>query len=283
MQVLDFIKLILFGIVESLTEWLPVSSTGHLSVIGHYLGFTDWNSSEVFRGIFFSTLQFGTIVAAMTVFLPMNLPVYRDFDDKLKISKERTRFFLRILPGILPILIIQLLYSDEFLSFTFNHESIRNIRMIIVAMLVGGGLMIVSEISNRNKAELYDTPDSVPFYGILILSGSQFLSFIPGVSRFGLLIMIALLLGCNRRISVMIATYISFPTLLLSFLTTFLLSFRELTGMMYTELLTGFLVSFFVTFVMIRALIQKLSKCSLIPLGEYRIVAAILLFLFTIL
>ena len=152
MRFFDIFKVILFGIVEGLTEWIPVSNTGHLAVLSHYLSFDAYEANAVFREMLVAGAAFGAACAAALLFLPGNTLMVQRIQKQRSISRERTAFWAVVTASFLPTALIGLFFSDEFAGFAFAPNSVRNLKMVVVAMITGGLFYLVSEFRIRRGA-----------------------------------------------------------------------------------------------------------------------------------
>lgn len=279
----DIIKMILIAACAGVTEWLPVSNSAHITVLGHYLGFPDWNASAVFREQFVGAATFGALMAAVLLFLPKNLPLYRDWKGNVKAAGERTRIFTVIGLSWIPNLVIGLIFGSDFSAFTYASDSLRTLRMTMVLMIAGGLIVWFAEIRNRATLPLYDRPEDVPFRFWLLIGLVQTVAFLPGCSRFGIAILLAVSLGIGRRTAVTVAILSGMPSLIVNGLLPLVIHGIQPDRWMISELITAAIVSFLVSFAVVRAIVSYLSKTSLTRFAKYRIAFGILLYLFCIL
>ncbi len=283
MALFDFLKLILFGAVEGITEWLPVSNTGHLAVASRFFAFDDYAESEMFRQTFLATASLGAVIAAALLFLPKNLVLFRDAGGKLRHSRIRAAFWLTILISSLPAIGVNILFADEISAFCYTPGAERSIRMTVVLMLIGGILLWISERQLRNRAPQYKRPDDIPIYLLFGIGLSQIIMIVPGASRFGLILLIALFLGVSRGAAVSTSIFVSIPTILITSLVQILRNMKSLNGFMVTELLAVGITSLFVSFIALRSIVSYLSGRDMRKFAQYRITAAVLLYVFIIL
>lgn len=276
-------KVILFGIVEGLTEWIPVSNTGHLAVLSHYLSFDAYEANAVFREMLVAGAAFGAACAAALLFLPGNTLMVQRIQKQRSISRERTAFWAVVTASFLPTALIGLFFSDEFAGFAFAPNSVRNLKMVVVAMITGGLFYLVSEFRIRRGAIRYEKTEEIPPRLIFIAGLTQMISFIPGSSRFGVLVLTLALFGVSRAACVSTAVFISIPSLFVSSLLPTLFYLFKLNGIEFSFVMTAALVSFFTSFFTLREIIRRLSKADLTKLGRYRIGFGVLLLLFCIL
>ena len=278
----DIFKVILFGIVEGLTEWIPVSNTAHLAVLGHYVNFETYNASAMFRELLVASAALGAVTAAALLFLPGNSLVIIKSGQGKSVSRARIMFWCVATVSFLPTLLIGLVFADDFAEFSFAPASFRNLKMTVVAMVVGGILYIVSELRNRRVSWLYETTEEIP-YRVLLLAGlTQTVSFIPGTSRFGILILTLTALGARRACAVSAAVFLSIPSLFLSALWPILHHIGSASGMQVSFMLAAFIAAFFTSFFMLREIVRRLSRIELTRFGRYRIGFGILLLFFCI-
>jgi Uncharacterized bacitracin resistance protein len=281
--VFNILKMLLLSAAEALTEWLPVSNTGHLAVLGHYLGFDHWEANATLRDIFVAASLLGSVLAACALFLPNNGLFYKTPEGKKMIAGERLRFYVAILLAWIPCLLLALVFGQQFSDFIYDPESIRNLRMTMVLMILGGVISIFGEIHNRNVEPKYTRLEEIPVGFLFLLGLTQIVGFLPGACRFGLAILVAVAFGVERRAAVTLSVFMSLPSLFVCGALPILRNLNKIGGITASELLTAFVLAFLVSFFALRWIISMLSKRSLIRFGQYRVVFGILLYLFVIL
>ncbi|MBR5712527.1 MAG: hypothetical protein IKX54_02930 [Lachnospiraceae bacterium] len=283
MSVLDIIKLILFGVIEGVTEWIPVSNTGHLAVASHFLDFSVYRESMEFREMFVGSAMFGSAMAALLLFVPGNFLFIRTFRGARKVSRDRSLFWLIAIVSFLPTLLALLLFGTDLTEFVFAVDSLRNQRLTVVIMIIGAAVTIFAELRNRTVAWLYERPNEIPPRYLLLAGCAQIVLFLPGASRFGVILLVLMALGAKRSAAVSTAVFLSIPSMLTTSLLWMLRSIGSVTGMQISAMITVMIVAFFVSFYMLRMFVRILSNSEMIRFAKYRAAFGILLLLFFIL
>ena len=279
----DILKMLLIAAAESLTEWIPVGNTGHLSVLGHYLGFTGWKSSAAVREIYVAAATTGTILAACALFLPNNGLFVRMPDDRRILARERLRFYVAIALGWMPCLLVSLAFGEQFSDFMYDPESVRTLKLIMVLMVVGGLLQFLFEFRNRKVTARYERLEEVPPAIILLISLLQITGLLPGTCRFGLAILLAVMLGVSKRTAVTLSVFVNLPSLFVFGIIPMIRRIGIVNGILVSELLMAGILAFLISFFMLRSIADWLTKDSFVRFGRYRIAFGVVLYLFTIL
>ncbi|WMI79967.1 undecaprenyl-diphosphate phosphatase [Anaerotignum sp. MB30-C6] len=273
-MVLDFIemiKVIFLGIVEGITEWLPISSTGHMLLVDEFIKL---NMSQEFKEIFFVVIQLGAILAVVLVFWNKMFPF--QFKDKTKsmIRKDIFSLWFKVAFACVPSAVIGLLF-DDFL------EAHLQTPIIIAAMLILYGLLFIFiENWNKRRTPTTQTIANISYKTAFAIGLFQVLSLIPGTSRSGATIVGALLIGVSRIAAAEFTFYLAVPTMvgasalkLLKF--GFAFSSAELIA-----LLLGMVVAFVVSILVIKFLMTYIKKHDFKVFGWYRIVLGVIVLLY---
>lgn len=270
----EILKAIFLGIVEGITEWLPISSTGHMILVDEFMTL---KISEPFKELFFVVIQLGAILA---------VPVY--FFDRLNpFSKKKSEcerkatlgLWARVIVGVLPAAVLGLLLDD------FLDEHLYNGYVVAATLILYGIAFIVVE--NAKKKSLEGKPataeqgfrvtrvEDLSYTDALKIGAFQTLSLIPGTSRSGSTILGGMLTGVSREASAEFSFFMAIPVMLgasgLKVLK-FLLEGYTATGLEVALLLIGIAVAFFVSLSVIRFLMDFVKRHSFTPFGIYRIV-----------
>lgn len=283
MSFFDILKMLLIAAAESLTEWIPVGNTGHLAVLGHYLGFEGWKSSAAVREIFVSAATTGTVLAACALFLPNNGLFVRMPDERRILARERLRFYVAIALGWLPCLLVTLAFGEQFSDFIYDPQSVKNLKLIMVLMIVGGAAQFLFELRNRKIMPRYERLEEVPPAIILLISLLQIIGLLPGTCRFGLAILLAVMLGVSKRTAVTLSVFVNLPSLFVFGIIPMIRRISVVNGILISEMLMAGILAFLISFFMLRTIADWLTKDSFVRFGRYRIAFGIVLYLFTIL
>jgi undecaprenyl-diphosphatase len=258
---LDAIKSVFLGIVEGLTEFIPVSSTGHLLLVEHFFGFAD----EDFGKAFAVLIQLGAILALLSIYFTrlwhLLLGVFRNNEDR--------RFVIGVLVAFLPAMVIGALAYGIIKSVLFNV-------WIVCTMLVVGGFVLLWIDRLELKPRYHDaTKFSLPMY--LGIGFVQCLSMIPGVSRSGASIVAAMLFGADKRAATEFSFWLAMPTMVGAFVFEAYKSKAELTGGSNTVLIAiGFAVSFVCGWFVVKTLLGYVSRHGFALFAWWRIIVGAL-------
>ena len=268
MFILELIKTILLGIVEGITEWLPISSTGHLILLNNFISL---DVSEEFWEMFQVVIQLGAILAVVLLFWGKLWP----FGKNKSVTKKRKTWNLwfKIIVGVLPSAIIGLLLDDWFTANFYNYVS------VAIALVVYGVLFIVIERWRADKKPRIRKVEQITYKDALLVGAFQVLSIIPGTSRSGSTILGGMILGLSRGAAAEFSFFLAIPTMVGASLlkgVKFMLSGVAVTGQEIVILLVGCLVSFVVSVATIRFLMDFVKRHTFSAFGVYRIVLGIL-------
>ncbi len=288
MNIFDLLLVILLGIVEGITEWLPVSSTGHLIVTREFFSkFMSISLSDDFFNMFDVVIQLGAIIAIVLIFFKRLNPIERVDTDisyfNLKnytltsdSSKEKWSLWLKVLIACVPAGIIGILFNDKI------EELFNNSITIGITLILYGILFIIIEYFNKKREFKIDSVAKMSFKVVIIIGLVQLLALIPGTSRSGVTILGAMLLSCDRTIAAEFSFFLSIPIMFgASFIK--LLSFGTFSSSELILLIIGMVVSFIVSVISVRALMSFIKKRDFSIFGYYRIgFGIIVLLLFTL-
>ena len=272
----EIIKAIIFGIVEGITEWLPISSTGHLILVEQFLKFNE--VSPDFWNMFQVVIQFGAILAVVVLYIKKIWPFTTDKEKGIKksgplsyLNKDIMNLWGKILVACIPAAVIGLLFDEVFEKLFYNPFC------IAIALIVFGVAFIVIENRKQNKKNKKDTTDKITYKDALIIGCFQLIAAIfPGTSRSGATIIGSLLLGLSRPNAAEFTFYLAIPTMFGASLLKILKFGLSFTGMELTLLLVAMAVSFIVSILVIKFLMSYIKKHDFKAFGYYRIVLGII-------
>ena len=282
---LDIIKSIIFGIVEGITEWLPISSTGHLILVEQFLKFE--NVSPEFWSMFQVVIQLGAILAVVLLYFKKIWPITKNKEKAIKTTgilsyfdKNIMNLWGKILVGCVPAAIIGLLLDETFEALFYNPTC------IAIALIVFGIAFIVIENWNKNRKGAKDKNSEITYKDALIIGVFQLLAAIfPGTSRSGATIIGGLLIGLSRPNAAEFTFYLAIPTMLGASLLKLVKFGLAFTGAEIVILLVGMVISFVVSMFVIKFLMNYIKKHDFKVFGYYRIILGIIvisIFLFCI-
>ena len=270
-MVIELLKAVLFGIVEGVTEWLPISSTGHLILLDE---FVTLNMTDAFKSMFDVVIQLGAILAVIVLFFHKLNPFAPSKSDGEK--KQTWQLWFKVVAAIIPSGIVGVLFDD------WMDEHLHNGIVVSIALIVYGIAFILVERRREgkylNKAAVSDVYD-ITYKTALMIGLFQCLSLIPGTSRSGSTILGAILIGVGRSAGAEFSFFMAIPTMLGASAIKglkFLLSGVSATGTEIGVLIVGCVVSFVVSLLVIKGLMQYVRSHSFSAFGVYRIVLGII-------
>ena len=266
MDFIELLKAVLFGIVEGITEWLPVSSTGHLILLEKFLPL---GISEAFYEMFQVVIQLGAILAVVLLFFQKLNP----FCPKKDTQQKNNTWLLwgKVIVAVLPSAVLGLLFDDFMDAHFYNYV------VVSIALIFYGIAFLFVE--KTRKGNLLNSVDAIDWKTALFIGCFQCLSLIPGTSRSGSTILGALLLGVSRSAGAEFSFFLAIPTMLGASalkLLKFLMEGVTATATEWGVLAVGCIVSFLVSVLVIRGLMEYVRKRSFAPFGIYRIALGVL-------
>jgi undecaprenyl-diphosphatase len=252
-----FLQSIILGIVEGITEFLPISSTGHLIIVNRFIHFTGG-----FAEMFDVVIQLGAILSVIVYFWNRLLPWGKNKTSEDKKTVWTT--WMKAIIGVLPALVIGAVFEHKIKALFFNPTS------VAVALFIGGILLIF--IESRKKTPTFTSVKDLTYRTVLAIGLIQCLSMIPGTSRSAATIIGAMLLGASRSAAVEFSFFLAIPTMIAASGYSLLKTGATLTPIEWQALAVGFLVSFFIAWAVIAFLMNYIRKNNFKPFGYYRIV-----------
>ena len=264
MFILEIFKAVLFGIVEGITEWLPVSSTGHIILLDEFIKL---NASEEFKSMFDVVIQLGAILAVIVIFFNKLNP----FDQRKSQAKKNATWMLwfKVCAAIIPSGLIGVLFDDWMDAHL--HKGIP----VAIALIVYGIAFILVEKRNAGREFRINRVWDIDWKTAILIGCFQCLSLVPGTSRSGSTILGAILLGVGRGAGSEFSFFMAIPTMLGASaikLLKFLVSGAAFGFGEFVLLVVGTVVSFVVSMIAIRALMNYVRKHSFSAFGVYRII-----------
>lgn len=265
---LEILKVILLGIVEGITEWLPVSSTGHMILLDELISL---DVSAEFREMFLVVIQLGAILAVPVLFFDKLLP----FSKKKSPEEKRSIYMLwaKVIVGVIPAAVLGLLLDD------FLDEHLYTFVVVAIALVVYGVAFILVEKYKKGSEYRIESVYDLSFRDALIIGGFQCLSLIPGTSRSGSTILGGMLTGVSRAAASEFSFFMAIPVMLGASglkVVKFFIDGGSLAAMEICLLLIGIIVSFLVSLLAIKFLMDFVKRHSFAPFGVYRIVLGVI-------
>ena len=270
MEMIEILKAVLFGIVEGITEWLPISSTGHMILLNE---FVTLNVSEDFWEMFLVVIQLGAILAVVLLFWNKIFP-FR-FREKPVVQKDIFVLWFKILVACVPAAIVGLAFDDVLDALFYNPWC------VAIALIVFGVAFIL--IENRNKKMMPKITElgAITYRTALMIGIFQLLAAVfPGTSRSGATIVGALLIGVSRTVAAEFTFFLAIPVMLGARLLKLLKFGFSFTGQELVILVAGMAVAFVVSVAVIRFLMGYIKKHDFKIFGWYRIVLGALVLLY---
>ncbi|MBD5483989.1 MAG: undecaprenyl-diphosphate phosphatase [Lachnospiraceae bacterium] len=270
MSIIEILKAILFGVVEGITEWLPISSTGHMILLNE---FVTLDVSPEFWEMFLVVIQLGAILAVVILFWNKIFP-FR-FHEKPVIQKDIFVLWFKILVACIPAAVIGLAFDDVLDALFYNPWCVS------IALIVFGIAFIVIENRNRNMKPKIRELSQITYQTALMIGVFQLLAAVfPGTSRSGATIVGALMIGVSRTVAAEFTFFLAIPVMLGASLLKIVKFGFNFTGAEAVILLVGMAVAFIVSVIVIRFLMGYIKKHDFKVFGWYRIVlgAAVLLY-----
>lgn len=261
---IELFKAVLLGIVEGITEWLPISSTGHMILVEEFIKF---NLSEEFMEMFRVVIQLGAIMAVVLLYFNKLNPFAPS--KTLKQKKDTMEIWFKVIVGVLPAGILGVLFDDWFDAHFYNYQT------VAVALIIYGVLFIIIENRNKGKSTGIKSFKDLSYMTALGIGLFQVLSLIPGTSRSGATILGAIILGTSRTIAAEYSFFLSIPIMFGASALKLVKFGLDFTGLELTVLVTGMIVAFVVSVIAIRFLIRYIKNNDFKAFGWYRIILGI--------
>lgn len=271
---MELLKAVLFGIVEGVTEWLPISSTGHLILLNEFITL---NVSDEFRSMFDVVIQLGAILAVIVLFFHKLNPFSPRKTEGEK--KQTWQLWFKVIAAIIPSGIVGVLFDDRM------EAHFHNATVVSIALIVYGVAFILVERRNARRVGGKTVEDvyAIDYKTALLIGCFQCLSLIPGTSRSGSTILGAILIGVGRSAGAEFSFFMAVPTMLGASAIKglkFLLSGVAATGTEIGALIVGCVVSFVVSLLVIRGLMEYVRRHSFSAFGVYRIILGVVVLVY---
>lgn len=275
---IDVIKAIILGVIEGITEWLPVSSTGHLILANEFL---KMNVSAEFMEMFEVVIQLGAIIAVVAIFWNKLWPFstrnsvsVQPLIGKVGIKRRSLDLWIKVIIACLPAAVIGILFDDQIDALFFNPTT------VAITLIVYGIAFIVIEHFHKNKEFKVHTVKGISYKTAVFIGLFQVLSMIPGTSRSGATIIGAMLLGLSRTAAAEFSFFLAVPVMFGASLLKLLKFGFAFTGAEFIILAAGMIISFVVSIIIIKFLLEYIRKKSFSVFGYYRILLGVIVLLY---
>ena len=265
----EILKAIFLGIVEGITEWLPISSTGHMILVDEFI---QLNASAEFKEMFFVVIQLGAIMAVVLLYFNRLNPFSPS--KSIKEKRDTMSIWYKVIVGVIPAGVIGLLFDD------WLNEHFYNYLTVAFTLILYGVLFIIIENRNKGKRPKINNFNQLSYKTAFLIGIFQVLALIPGTSRSGATILGGIILGTSRSIAAEYSFFLSIPVMFGASalkLINFGLSF---TRMELAILITGMIVAFLVSLFAIKFLLRYIKNNDFKAFGWYRIILGILVLLY---
>ena len=280
MNLIELFKAALFGVIEGITEWLPISSTGPMILFNEFMPL---QVSKEFYSMFEVVIQLGAILAVVVIFWNSIFPFQKPPYDPRRIRTglisylrmDIVMLWLKILVACVPAAVIGLLFNEKFEALFYNYTT------VAIALIVFGIAFLIIETRHKGKQARVNSLEEITFQLALLIGVFQLIAAIfPGTSRSGATIVGALLLGVSRTVAAEFTFFLAIPVMFGASLLKIVQFGFHFTGMEVAILLTGMIVAFVVSILVIKFLMGYIKKHDFKVFGWYRIVLGIVVLLY---
>lgn len=271
MEIFEILKAILFGIVEGVTEWLPISSTGHMILLDE---FVKLNVSEAFMEMFLVVIQLGAILAVVVTYWKKLFP-FSLGRGKLLIKKDIMIMWVKIVAACIPAALVGVLWDDKIEALFYNYKT------VAIMLILFGVLFIVVENRNKGKKSKINTISQITFKAALMVGFFQLIAAVfPGTSRSGATILGGIFIGMSRTIAAEFTFFMAVPVMFGASLLKLVKFGLAFTGAEAIILLVGMVTAYVVSVVIIKFLMQYIKNRDFKIFGWYRIVLGVIVLLY---
>ena len=271
MSFIEWIKVVILGIVEGITEWLPISSTGHMILVDELMHL---NVSTEFMNMFLVVIQLGAILAVVVLYFtklwPFHYQPSRQSLVERYVDMEKMILWFKILVACVPAIVVGLPLND------FFEEKFYNYVVVALMLIIYGVLFIVIENYNKKRKTQINSLEDISFKTAFLIGLFQLLSLIPGTSRSGSTIIGGILVGTSRTVAAEFTFFLAIPVMFGASLLKLVKFGFHFTGTEVAILLVGMAVAFVVSILAIKFLMGYIKKHDFKAFGWYRIVLGIL-------
>ena len=267
---IEILKSIILGIVEGITEWLPISSTGHMILVDEFL---KMNMSPAFMNMFFVVIQLGAILAVVLLYWNRLFPF--TFDKKPHVDKSIIMMWLKIAVSCVPAGIVGILWDEQIEAAFYNYF------VVSMALIIFGILFIVVERKNINTQPKINSIDALTWKAAIMIGLFQLIAAIfPGTSRSGATIVGAMMIGVSRYVAAEYTFFLAVPVMFGASLLKLMKFGLSFTGFELVVLFAGLITAFIVSVITIKFLMDYIKKHDFKVFGYYRIVLGCIVLLY---
>jgi undecaprenyl-diphosphatase len=271
-EFVELLKVIILGVVEGITEWLPISSTGHMILADEFIKLS---VTDAFKEMFFVVIQLGAILAVVVLYFRKLNPF--SFEKTAKIRKDTLSLWLKILTACLPAAVIGLLFDDLLDKWFYNYIT------VALMLILYGVLFIVIENRSKGKTPKIQDMGALSYKTAALIGVFQLLALIPGTSRSGATILGAILLGASRAIAAEFSFFLAIPVMLGARALKLVKFGFDFSGGELLMLLVGMGTAFLVSVAAIKLLMGYIKKHDFKAFGYYRIALGLIVVVYFLL
>lgn len=271
MDIIEILKALILGIVEGITEWLPISSTGHMILVDEFLKL---NVSEEFKSMFLVVIQLGAILAVVVLYFKKLIPLDVQ-NKKLHWKKDTLTMWLKIIVSCVPAAIVGVFFDDQLEAVFYNWQTVS------AALIIFGILFIIIERRNRGREPKINSLNDITYKTAIIIGIFQLIAAVfPGTSRSGATIVGALLIGVSRSVAAEYTFFLAVPVMFGASALKLVKFGFDFSSMELVILAVGLISAFVVSILAIKFLMNYIKKHDFTVFGWYRIVlgAAVILY-----
>lgn len=271
MDIIEIIKAIILGIVEGITEWLPVSSTGHMILVDEFLHL---NVNDDFKNLFLVVIQLGAILAVVFLYWSKLFPFTIE-NKKIKSDKNIWIMWLKVVVSCIPAGIVGLLFDDKIDELFYNWQT------VVAMLIIVGVVFIVVETINKNKSSKKNSIADLTYLDAFLIGAFQLIAAVfPGTSRSGATIIGAIIIGVSRTVAAEYTFFLAVPVMFGASALKILKYGFNYTSFELVLLFVGLVVAFVVSVFAIKFLMSYIKKHDFKAFGWYRIILGIVLILY---
>ena len=265
LTMIEVLKAILFGVVEGITEWLPISSTGHMILLDE---FVKLNVSKEFLDLFLVVIQLGAILAVVVIYWNRLIPL--STKHGLHISRRKCKMWVKIIVASIPAGVVGILWDDVFTKYFYNYQT------VAIMLILVGVVFIIIERSNKNKIAKIDSIDDISYGQAFLIGVFQMIAAIfPGTSRSGSTIVGSLMLGISRTAAAEFTFFLAVPAMFGGSAIKILKYSGGFNSAEVALLAIGMIVAFVLSIIAIKFLMSYIKKHDFKVFGWYRIILGI--------
>ena len=264
---IEILKVVFLGIVEGVTEWLPISSTGHMLLVDEFISL---NASTDFKEMFFVVIQLGAILAVVTIFWNKMWPFQLKDKTQPVMKKDTWSMWFKTVVACIPGAIVTILFDN------YIEAHLHTAVVIAIALIFYGIAFIVIENWNKTRTPKVETLNDITYKTAFLIGMFQVLSIIPGTSRSGSTIIGGILAGTSRTVAAEFTFFLGIPVMFGASLLKILKFGFSFTGTEVMILIVGMVVAFVVSIIAIKFLMGYIKKHDFKAFGWYRIALGIL-------